>query len=124
MSYCSTGELKNLTGSLLSDTILQEIIDQSDRYINGRLLMMNIGVPTSDDTLKAASLNISIVAVLSHPDSDQVASSVKLGDITIKRADLVDVMTDMSTQAWQNVHDYIMRHGVDDTSRYYIRKVN
>ena len=124
MSYCSPGELKNLTGSSLSDTILQEIIDQSDRQINGRLLMMNISPPAANDTLKAASLDLSIVSVLSHPDSDQVASSVKLGDITIKRADLVNVMTAMSTQAWQSVNDYIMRHGINDASRYYIRKVN
>lgn len=124
MSYCNTEELANLTGSSLSIIILQEVIDQADRQINGRLRMMDVSVPTSDDTLKAASLNLAKIAVLTHPESNQVASSVKLGDITIKRADIVPACSDLSEQAWRSVDDYIKRHGRHETSRYYIRKVN
>lgn len=124
MSHCTRTELANLTGSSLNDAVLQEIIDQADRQINGRLLRMGVSVPTSDDTLKAASLNLSKIGVLTHPDSDQVSSSVKLGDITIKRAELETVMDDLSKQAWQSVDNYILRHGQHDTSRFYIRKVN
>ena len=124
MSYCTRTELKNLTGSSLNDAVLQEIIDQADRQIKGRLLMMDVSVPTTDDTLKSASLNLSKVEVYTHPDSDQVSSSVRLGDITIKRAELETVIDDLSKQAWQTVDDYILRHGQHDTSRFYIRKVN
>ena len=124
MAYCNTEELVNLTGSSLAITVLQEIIDQADRQIKGRLLMMNVSVPSSDDTLKAASLNLSKIGILTHPDSDQVSSSVKLGDITIKRIDLETVLSDLSTQAWQSVDNYILRHGQNEASRFYIRKVN
>ena len=124
MSHCSRTELVNLTGSSLNDAVLQDIIDQADRQINGRLLMMNVSVPSSDDTLKAASLNLAKIGVLTHPDSDQVSSSVKLGDITIKRIELGTVLSDLSTQAWQSVDDYVLRHGQNGASRFYIRKVN
>ena len=124
MSYCNTEELANLTGSSLSVMVLQEIIDQVDRQIQGRLLMMDVSAPTSDDTLKAASLDLAKIGVYTHPDSDQVSSSVRLGDITIKRVDLETVIADLSKQAWQSVDDYILRHGQHDTSRFYIRKVN
>ena len=85
--------------------------------------MMDISVPTTDDTLKSASLNLAKIGVLTHPDSDQVASSVKLGDITIKRAEIETVCADLSKQAWRSVDDYILRHGQHETSRFYIRKV-
>lgn len=124
MSYCSRTELVNLTGSSLTTAVLQEIIDQVDRQIKGRLLMMDVSVPSSDDTLKAASLDLAKIGVLTHPDSDQVSSSVKLGDITIKRIDLETVLSNLSEQAWQSVDDYILRHGQHGASRYYIRKVN
>ena len=86
--------------------------------------MMNVSVPSSDDTLKAASLNLAKIGVLIHPDSDQVSSSIKLGDIEIKRADIGKVCGDLSKQAWQSVNDYILRHGQNEASRFYIRKVN
>ena len=124
MSYCTRTELANLTGSSLNDAVLQEIIEQADRQIKGRLLMMDISVPGADDTLKAASLNLAKIGVLTHPDSDQVSSSVKLGDITIARANVDTVISDLSKQAWQSVDDYILRHGQHETSRFYIRKVN
>lgn len=124
MSYCNTEELMNLTGSSLAITVLQEIIDQADRQIKGRLLMMDVSVPSADDTLKSASLDLAKIGVLTHPDSDQVSSSVKLGDITIQRADLGKTMDDLSKQVWQSVDDYVLRHGQHETSRFYIRKVN
>lgn len=124
MSHCTTTELANLTGSGLATAVLQEIIDQADREIGGRLALMGVGVPMFDDTLKSASLNLAKIGVLTHPDSDQVASSVRLGDITIKRADLETVLSDLAEQAWKSVDDYIKMHAQHEISRFYIRKVN
>jgi len=124
MSYCTTAELVSLTGSSLATAVLEEIIAQSDREIGGRLIMQGLSVPASDDTLKSASLNLSKVAVLAHPDSGQTSSSVKLGDITVASADIGVVRADLITQAWQSVGDYIKQNGTDDISKYYIRKVN
>lgn len=85
---------------------------------------MGISAPTSNDTLKAASLNLSIIAVWTHPDAGDAASAIKLGDITIERRELSAFISDLAKRAWQNVNDYIMQNGADDPYRYYIRKVN
>jgi hypothetical protein len=123
MAYCTNAELTLLTGTSLSTAVQDEIIDHVDREINGRLSLMGISAPTSNDTLKAASLNFSIIAVWTHPDSE-VASAVKLGDISIKKADISAEVSKLAKRAWQSVDDYIMQNGADDPYRYYIRKVN
>lgn len=122
--YCTTEELIWATGSELSQLVLEGIIDQADRQIKGRLMRMDVGAPDADDTLKSASLSLSTIGVIHHPDSDQMASSVKLGDITIKRADVDATIVDMTKLAFALVDNYILQHGREDASKYYFRKVN
>ncbi len=124
MAYCTNGELTLLTGTSLSTAVQDGIIDQADREINGRLSLMGISAPAANDTLKAASLNLSIIAVWTHPDTSDVTTGVKLGDISITKADIGAEVSKLAQRAWQNVNDYIMQNGADDPYRYYIRKVN
>lgn len=86
---------------------------------------MGVGTPTEPDaSLKAASLSLAMVGVLNHPDSSQIATSIQLGDITIKKADIETTASDMGKLAWANVDNYIKSHGPNEQSRYYFRKVN
>lgn len=124
MSYCTVEELENLTGSDLPVSILQEIVDQVDRQINARIRRACVDPPASDESLKAASLNLAIASVVNHPDSTEQSSSVKLGDITIQRADLDTKISNLMTQAYAIVDSYILNHGTDEPYRYYMRKVN
>lgn len=122
--YCAVEELVRLTSSELPRLTLEDIIDQADRRIAGRLIKMDVGVPTSNDTLKSASLQLSQASVLSHPDSEQIASSIKLGDITIQKGEVGGTIATLEAHAWAQVDNYVLRHGRDDASRFYFRKVN
>lgn len=121
--YCATEELRRLTSSELSNLVLEEIIDQADRQIRGRIVIGGASPPDDNEILKAASLSLSMIGVAMHPDSDQLATSIKLGDITIKREDLGTSVMDMTKLAWANVDGYI-RSSSSDPSRFYFRKVN
>ena len=124
-TYCTTEELARLTSSELSELVLEEIIDQADRQIKSRLRRMDVSIPSdSDDSLKAASIAVATTGVMTHPDSDQIASSIKLGDITIKRANIETTIADMEQAAWARVDDYILQHGREEASRFYFQKVN
>lgn len=123
--YCTTEELARLTSSELSVLVLEEIIDHTDRQIRGKLTVMGVSAPSEpDDSLKAASLSLSMIGVMRHPDSDQIATSIKLGDITVKKADVETTIVDMNKLAWANVDNYILQHGREEASRFYFRKVN
>jgi len=106
MAYCTNIELTLLTGTTLSTDTQDAIIEQADRKINARLRTEGLVPPTEDDDLKAASLDLSHVAVLMHPDNPSGASSVKLGDVTVARA-WAATLTSLEKSAWQSVGAYI-----------------
>lgn len=68
MSYCSTAELVNLTGSTASATILQEVIDEADRQIDARLALA--GLTGSGGAIKSASMHLSIAGLLTRMRMD------------------------------------------------------
>jgi len=79
MSYCTTAELVNLTGSGLSSTILQAIIDDADREINAYLAPHGLG--GSGDACKTASLKLSRAGLMQyHRLSGIQPKSVSIGD--------------------------------------------
>jgi len=81
MSYCTTAELVNLTGSGLSSTILQAIIDDADREINAYLAPHGLG--GSGDVCKTASLKLSRAGLMQyHRLSGIQPKSVSIGDTT------------------------------------------
>jgi len=82
MSYCTTAELVNLTGSGLSSTILQAIIDDADREINSYLLPHGLS-GSSNDSVKTASLKLSRAGLMQyHRLSGIQPKSVSIGDTT------------------------------------------
>jgi len=81
MSYCTTTDLVNLTGSSLSSTILQAIIDDADREINAYLAPH--GLSGSGDACKTASLKLSRAGLMQyHRLSGIQPKSVSIGDST------------------------------------------
>ena len=81
MSYCTTTDLVNLTGSSLSSTILQAIIDDADREINAYLAPH--GLSGSGDACKTASLKLSRAGLMQyHRLSGIQPKSVSIGDTT------------------------------------------
>lgn len=124
MSYCSETELINLTGSMLSSTVLTEIINQADREIKTKLAQTEISAPASDDKLKAASLNLSIVGILTRMRLDgSKPGSLRIGDISV--GDNLDAaIAEFMGRAWASVESYIKTHGTYDRYRWMIRKTN
>ena len=82
MSYCTTAELVNLTGSGLSSTILQAIIDDADREINAYLAPHGLA-GSANDACKTASLKLSRAGLMQyHRLSGIQPKSVSIGDTT------------------------------------------
>lgn len=65
MTYCTTTDLINVTGSARSATVLQAIIDEADRKINAYLRANSITGVAGDD-LKSASLTMSKAGLLEY----------------------------------------------------------
>lgn len=63
MSFCTTTELVNVTGSTRSSTILQAIIDEADRQVTAYLRARGVGASSVDET-KSASLALSQAGLL------------------------------------------------------------
>lgn len=124
MSYCTNAELTLLTGTGLSTTIQDAIIAEADREINARLALAEISAPGSDDKLKSASLNLSIVGVLTRMRLDgSKPASIRIGDISASD-DIDTAISELQKKAWAAVDSYILTHGTYDRSKWYVRKVN
>lgn len=107
MAYCTNAELTLLTGTTLSTAIQDAIIDQSDREIDARLQAEGLTPPVSDDSLKAASLNLSKVGIITHNRmTGTQTKSVKVGDITIQD-DHDTQIEELTAKAWASVDAYI-----------------
>ena len=107
MAYCTNAELTLLTGTTLSTAIQDAIIDQSDREIKAYIRAEGIIPPASDDDLKAASINLSKVGIITHNRmTGTQTKSAKVGDITIQD-DLDKAIEALTVKAWQSVDAYI-----------------
>ena len=62
MTYCTTADVVNLTGSALSTPILTAIIEQGDREIDAHLAQYGVGPDAS--ACKAASLELAKAGIL------------------------------------------------------------
>ena len=63
MSFCTTTELINVTGTIRSSTILQALIDESDRQVTAYLRARGVAIADCDET-KSASLLLSQAGLL------------------------------------------------------------
>ena len=107
MAYCTNAELTALTGTILSTAIQDAIIAQSDREIDAIIKAEGLTPPTSDDDLKAASLNLSKAGIITHNRmTGTQPKSAKVGDITIQD-DLDKAIETLTAKAWKSVDAYI-----------------
>lgn len=107
MAYCTNAELTLLTGTTLSTAIQDGIIAQADREIDARLQASGVTPPTSDDSLKAASLNLGKAGIMTHNRMTRTQTkSTKIGDITIQD-DLDAAIKALTEKAWLSVDAYI-----------------
>lgn len=82
MGYSTYTELAALTGSELSQSILTAIIAQSDREID--TILANYDLSGSGDTIKSASLELSIAGVLTRQRMDGTQpDSISVGQLTM-----------------------------------------
>jgi hypothetical protein len=77
VSYCAYTDIQNVTGSALSQTILEAIIAQADREINARLYEAGLTPPSSDTLLMAASVDLSVAGVMTRHRMDGTQPSSK-----------------------------------------------
>jgi len=116
MAYCTNTELTAITGTTLSTTIQDAIIAQSDRDIKARIKAADLTPPATDDSLKAASLNLSIAGLITFNRMNTELTrrtqtkSVKFGDVTISD-DPDKAIKTLIDRAWASVDAYIASEG-------------
>ena len=93
MTYCTTAELVNLTGSTLTDAILTAIIEQGDREIDAYLAPYGVGADAS--ACKSASLELAKAGLI---------------DYSVQHGDRADMLTAGDTTETLNVDQMIRRY--------------
>ena len=120
MSFCTTTELANVTGSIRSATILQAIIDEADRQATAYLKARGVGATACDET-KSASLALSQAGLLLFglQEGSLEASS---GDFS-SSVNVTGAVKALETRAFAILDDYISRQiSLTVPRRVYIMK--
>jgi len=120
MAYSLYTELQNLTGTALSQTILEAIIAQSDRTIDAKLRRAGItGADTND--LKAASLEYSIAGLLTRYRLDGTKpASLSLGGFSM--SDNIDSAIDEHQKRGDEIMESVIKR--NRSYRQIVRVVN
>lgn len=121
MSYCSTADLVNISGSTASSTVLQAIIDDGDREIDAYLAPHGLA-GTDTGAPKSASLKLAQAGLLVYNrmsgSSPPVYSS---GDYSQSdTVDLLGIAKHLRDSAFALLDKYIE----DKTTITYLLKVN
>lgn len=119
MAYCTYTEIQNLTGSVLSQTILEAIIAEADREIDGRLALFNL--TGSGGLIKSASIHLSIAGLFTRYRLDGTKpGSLNIGGLSM--SDNIDQAIEYHTKRGND----LISQFIAETSRrrYRIRKVN
>ena len=120
MTFSTTTELTNVTGSVRSSTILQALIDEADRQITAYLRARGVSASACDET-KSASLLLSQVGLLRFglQEGSLEASS---GDFS-SSVNVTVASKAMETRAFAILDDYISRQiSLTVPRRIYIMK--
>lgn len=120
MSYSTTTELTNLTGSLRSSTILQAIIDEADRQVTAYLKARGVSASACDET-KSVSLALSQAGLLRFglQEGSLQASS---GDFS-SSVNVTEAVKALETRAFSILDDYISRQiSLNVPRRVYVMK--
>lgn len=115
MAYCSKDELILETGSLLTASVLDGIIVAADRKIKTRIIVAGLTPPTSDDSLKTASIELSKAGITTYNRmTGAQTKSVKVGDITIQD-DPDAAIAALTEAAYRDVDAYIAINSSDSS---------
>ena len=108
MAYTTATEVSALTGSSLSTTALNAIIDMADAQLDAQLAREGLPITGSTPALVAvASLFLSSALVLERQRADgTMADSTKVGDVQLS-AKLEEQLTGYRTGAEEHLNQYI-----------------
>lgn len=121
MAYCTNAELSGITDTTLSTTILDALIAQADRRITARIRRRGVTPPTSDDMLKAASLDLSQAGIVTYNRMKEdltdrnMTKTIKFGETTIQD-DPDEAIAQLTQLAWSAVDAYIKVQAGEATS--------
>lgn len=120
MSILSTLELAKQTGAGRYDsTVLQEIIDEAEREISGRLAEYGLSISSCNE-LKAASTLLSKTGVY---DRMRMDGSIP-GDSGAKYYNLLEQANQYRKEAWALISSYIKANSTTSASYGLIRVSN
>lgn len=123
-TYCTYTELANETGSTLSQTILEELINQAEREVNARLRVSGI-TGSADDALKSATLKLATANLLTRYRLDGTKpAGLTIGELSM--SDNIDeAIRNLVAGGLALVQDYIkIRASTSTTGKQYVKRVN
>jgi hypothetical protein len=83
-TYCAYTDLQYLTGSTLSQTILEAIITQAESKLDGMFKQANVTGVAGNATCQAAALELSIAGLLTRGRMDGTKpASIHMGDLSM-----------------------------------------
>lgn len=106
MAYCAYTDIQNLTGTTLSQSIIEAVIAQADREIDGILAKHDLS-GSSTGLIKAASIEFSISGIITrHRMDGTMPGSITMGGLTM--TDNLDAAISYHRQlGLKYVQDYI-----------------
>ena len=109
MAYSTSTDLTLLTGTSLSLDNQDAIIDQADREIRSRIQAAGLSPPAADEDLRAASLNLAKVGVMTYNRINGTqTNSITIDGISIAD-DLDKAIEALRVEAWASVDSYVAR---------------
>ena len=109
MSYCTNQDVTDLTGTSLSTTIIDRIIEGADRKVNRYLRLNDIAVDPSPvpDDIKDASIFFSAAAVLNRHMVDGTLPAQYKAEGLSEKYDVTAVIKRYETDAQQALSMYV-----------------
>lgn len=116
MSYCTNQDVTDITGSGLNTTIIDRIIEGSDRLINRHIVQGGLTAnpsPTPDD-LKDASIYLSAATVLNRHMVDGTLPAEFTAERLKEKIDAPTVIKNYNAIAMQAIEIYIRNNSDSD----------
>ena len=122
MAYCEYTDIQNMTGTTLSQPVLEALIAQADRMINSKLEPLGLTGGTNGG-IKSASIFISMALVREYErGSGKRPGTLTVGDMT--QSDNIDAdISGLMKRAWELVDAFIETNRSISRSTY-VYKVN
>jgi len=122
MAYCAYTDIQNMTGTTQTQTVLEALIAQADRMIDGRLEPFGLSGGTNN-SIKSASIFLTMALVRERERGDGTRpGTLTAGDLT--QSDNIDAdISGLMKRAFELVDHYIETNRSSSTSTY-VYKVN